>query len=88
MELITLSVKERAARCRLPGTDREITLRATGLWKLVPGEMVTVKPARQWRFAGHPYLSGEIASTRIDAAALGLTPLTLEKMRMWNPEKH
>ncbi len=38
--------------------------------------------------AGHPYLSGEIESTRLDAAALGLVPLRLEPMGMWNPGEH
>ena len=39
---------------------------------MVPGEIVTVKPSKQWRFAGHSYISGEIESTRLDVAALGL----------------
>ena len=37
-----------------------------------------VKSCKQWRYAGHPYLSGEIASTRLDVAVLGLMPLRLE----------
>ncbi|MDP3000716.1 MAG: hypothetical protein Q8N47_24750, partial [Bryobacterales bacterium] len=37
-EFAVLSVKQKAARCRLLGADREITLRATGLWDLYPGE--------------------------------------------------
>jgi hypothetical protein len=37
VELIVLAVKERAARCRLLGSDRIITLRASRLWELVPG---------------------------------------------------
>jgi hypothetical protein len=55
---------------------------------VVPGEIVTVKPRKQWRFAGHPYLSGEIESTRLDVAALGLVPLELEDMGMWDPKEH
>jgi hypothetical protein len=88
VELVTLSVKQRAARCRLLGSDRIITLRASRLWNVVPGEIVTVKPRKQWRYAGHPYLSGEIESTRLDVAALGLVPLGLEDMGMWDPKKH
>ncbi len=88
VELIALSVKERAARCRLPGSDRAITLRATRLWDVVPGEIVTVKPRRQWTYAGHPYLSGEIESTRLDVRALGLVALGLEDMGTWDPEEH
>ena len=86
VELVVLSVKERAARCRLPGSDRVITLRASRLWDVVPGEIVVVKPRKQWSYAGHPYLSGEIESTRLDVAALGLVPLRLEDRGIWNPE--
>jgi hypothetical protein len=88
VDLVALAVKERAARCRLLGSDRVITLRASRLSDLVPGEIVTVKPRKQWRYAGHPYLSGEIESTRLDAAALGLVPLRLENMGMWDPKEH
>jgi hypothetical protein len=88
VELVALAVKERAARCRLLESNRVITLQASGIWDLVPGEIVTVKPRKQWRFAGHPYLSGEIESTRLDVAALGLVPLQLEDMGMWDPKEH
>ena len=88
VELVVLSVKERAARCRPPGSERVITLRASHLWNAVPGEILTVKPQKQWRYAGHPYLSGEIQSTRLDVAALGLVPLGLEDMGMWDREEH
>jgi len=58
--LVALSIMERAARCRLMGSDRIITLRANLLWEVVPGAIVTVTPRKQWRYGGHPYLSGEI----------------------------
>jgi hypothetical protein len=87
VELVALSVKERAARCRLLKSDRIITLRASRLWEVVPGAIVTVKPGKQWRYGGHPYLSGEIQSTRIDVQALGLVPLGLEEMGMWDPKE-
>jgi hypothetical protein len=88
VELIALSVKERVARCRFLGSDRGITLRASRLWEVVPGAIVTVKPRKQWRYAGHPYLSGEIQSTRIDVDTLNLAPLGLEDMGMWDPKEH
>lgn len=80
VELIVLSIKQRVARCFIPGTERIITLRAGRLWDVVPGEIVTVKPSKQWSYAGHPYLSGKIESMRLDVAALGLAPLKLENM--------
>ncbi len=86
VELVALSVKERAARCRLLGSDRVITLRARRLWDVVPGEIIVVKSRKQWSYAGHPYLSGEIESARLDASALGLVPLRLTDQGIWNPE--
>ena len=88
VELIVLSVKQRVARCRILGADRIITLRASRPWELVPGEIATVKPNKQWSYAGHPYLSGKIESSRLDVAALGLLPLGLQEMGIWDPEKH
>jgi hypothetical protein len=88
VELVALSVKQRVARCRVPGTERIITLRASGLWELVPGEIVAIKPKKQWSNAGHPYLSGKIESTRLDVAGLGLVPLKIREMGIWDPEKH
>ncbi len=86
VELVTLAVKERAAQCRLLRSDRIITLRASRLWEVVPGAIVTVTPQKQWRYANHPYLSGEIQSTRIDVKVLDLVPLVLEDMGMWDPK--
>ncbi len=88
VELIILSVKERSARCRLPVSERVITLRASGLWDIVPGETVTIKPRKQWRYAGHPYLSGEIESAELNVAALNHVPLRLEEFGMWDPKEH
>jgi tetratricopeptide (TPR) repeat protein len=85
VDLIVLAVKERAARCRLPGSERIITLRAGSCDSLVPGQIATVEPNKHWRYNGHPYLSGTVASTRIDAAALGLTPLALNESGSWDP---
>ncbi len=83
VELVALSVKGQTARCRLPASDRIITLRASGVYDLIPGEIITVKPKKQWRYGGHPYLSGEIQSTRIDPKALGLVPLGLVNNGIW-----
>lgn len=87
IELVVLAVKERTARCRLVGSAREITLRTAGLWNLIPGEIATIEPRKQWSYAGHPYLSGEIRSTRLDAAALRLVPLRLMPHDMWDPRE-
>ncbi len=88
IELVVLSVKQKAARCRVLGGDQNFTFRARRLWDLVPGEIAVVRPAKQWTYAGAPYLSGAIESTRLDANALGLVPLRLEQQGVWNPAEH
>jgi len=85
LELVVLSVKQTAARCRLLGSDQTFTFRAGRLWDVMPGEIAVVRPAKQWTYAGNPYLSGAIESTRLDARALGLVPLRLEERGLWNP---
>ena len=86
VDLVVLSVKERAARCRMLENDQIITFRASDIWKLVPGEIVTVKPRKMWRYGGHPYLSGGIDGMRLDVEALGLMPLRLENRGDWSPK--
>ncbi|MCX6629647.1 MAG: hypothetical protein NTW28_18675, partial [Candidatus Solibacter sp.] len=53
-ELVVLSVKPKAARCRVLGSDRIFTFRTDGLWRLVPGEIAAVLPGKQWTYAGNP----------------------------------
>ena len=88
VELIVLSVKQKAARCRLLDSEQVVTFRGSRLWDVVPGEIAVIKTDKQWTYAGHPYLSGTIESSRIDAAALGLVPLRLEDRGPWNPLEH
>jgi hypothetical protein len=88
MELIAVAVKGKAVSCRLLGKDRVVTIRPAGLWEVMPGEIIRVAARKQWRYGGHPYLSGEIKAWRLDIVALGLTPLKLEEMGMWDPKDH
>ena len=53
-----------------------------------PGEIAVVRPSKQWNYAGHPYLSGKIESTRLDVDALSLIPLKLEERGIWSPTEH
>ncbi len=85
VELAVLSLKQKAACCRLLNTGDEITLRATRLWDVVPGEIAVVRPHKQWTYAGNPYLSGKIESTRLDVGALALVPLKIEARGVWDP---
>ncbi len=88
IELVVLSVKRRAARCRMLRGGQTFTFRALGLWDVVPGEVAVVRPAKQWTYGGNPYLSGAIEATRLDASALALVPLRLEERGVWNPAEH
>ena len=85
LDLAILAVKQRAARCRLPGSGRILTLRTGSLHRVVAGQIATVQPSKHWRHNGHPYLSGDIISTRVDAATLGLVPLALNSFGEWDP---
>jgi hypothetical protein len=85
LDLIALAVKSGFTSCRLPGSDKVLTLRATNLLDVVPGWIITVQPGRFWVKSGHPYLAGEMLSARLDVAALGLVPLALKEWGLWDP---
>jgi len=86
IDLVIDAVKERAAQCRVLGSERRIILRAGTIERIAPGEIARVDPEKLWTYARHEYLSGEIAETRIDAHALGLVPLKLKDEGLWDPE--
>ncbi len=85
VELAVISVKTNNFRCRVLGSDLIVTFR-TNVWDIVPGEIVAVQLRKFWRYAGHPYLSGEIESVRIEISSLGLKPLLLNDHGMWDPQ--
>jgi hypothetical protein len=84
LDLVVLALRSNSIRCRVLGTEREITLRTAVRWE-VPGEIITVAPTRRWTHAGHPYLSGRVRGSRLDVRALGLAPLGLTSEGDWDP---
>jgi tetratricopeptide (TPR) repeat protein len=86
IELIAVAVKGNAVSCRIVGKEHILTLRPARLWDLVPGEIINVMPRKQWRYKGHPYLSGEIKTWRLNIPALGLIPLKLKERGRWDPK--
>jgi hypothetical protein len=88
VELVVLSMKQNAARCRFLGSVETLTFRAAQPWGIVPGEIVAVRPAKRWTYAGRPYISGMIESARLDVMVLGLLPLRVEQRGIWKPEEH
>lgn len=82
-----LKLNQRSARVRRFLDGEEITYRASGFWKLVPGQIVTLQPERRWTYGGHAYASGSVANPRIEIAALGLKPLRLEDQGLMDPRE-
>jgi tetratricopeptide (TPR) repeat protein len=78
VDAAVLKVGSSMVRIRILGEEASITLRASGVAELVPGQIVTVKIEKRWSFRGDPYASGQIERARIDIAALGLVPLPLD----------
>ncbi|MFN7919491.1 MAG: hypothetical protein U0Q16_05305 [Bryobacteraceae bacterium] len=87
LELAVLSVSRHAAECRILPSQETVTLRNSGKLDLVPGEIAAVKPTKQWTHRGGACLSGIVESTRLDVEALGLTPLRLTPLGMWDPKQ-
>jgi tetratricopeptide (TPR) repeat protein len=85
VDLIALSINRKRARCRLLDTGDTVVLSMSSPSEAVPGEIVTIRPIKQWRYAGLPCLSGTVESVRVDAAALGLVPLRMEALGLWDP---
>ena len=84
VELVVLACKSNAIRGRLLGTVREVTLR-TAVRDEVPGGIITVVPTKLWTHARRAHLEGNVLSSRVDVAALGLEPLILHAQGDWDP---
>lgn len=82
VELVVLSAKLQTAHCGFLRGNGIVELRSRRHW--APGEILQVQLRKPWQ-DGERRLSGEIQASRIDAAALGLTPLRLTPCGEWNP---
>ena len=87
LDLAVLSIDRTAVRCRRLDTSEPVTFRYDEFWKLVPGEIVTVRNPKQRMYRGGVYVSAEIESLRLDVEALKLKPLRLEIRGNWDPAK-
>lgn len=87
IELVALAMKERAVRCKRLSNGESITFRPKRqIWREVPGQILSVRPSKDWTYAGTHYLSGELISARTEIEKLDLTPLKLEDRGMWTPK--
>lgn len=86
VELVALAVKQNAIKTRRIPTGEPITFRPSGgvRWE-VEGQILTVKPSKVWKHGRTDYLSGETVSRRVDIPALGLVPLELHPLGIWDP---
>jgi hypothetical protein len=86
VELIAQVVKLNAIRARYVATGEAVTFRPLGgiRWD-VEGEILTVKPSKVWKHGRTQYISGTVLSRRIDVTALGLIPLELRHLGIWDP---
>ena len=75
--VIRRSVK--AARVRVLATGEVLTVRASDLWHVMPGHVVTLTLTRRWRHLGHLYGEGELRDARIEVQELGLPKLQLQE---------
>jgi hypothetical protein len=85
VELVVVAPRTGAVRCRVLGIGQEITFRSSEVWDVVPAEILTVTVRKQWRYARHRYLSGDLDARRVDVPALGLVPLRLDGEWPWDP---
>lgn len=83
IDLAALVVKSTAIRCKVVSTGQPVTFRHRK--DEVEGEILTVIPAKIWRFNNTWYMTGELISVRMDIPALKLTPLQLYEMLLWEP---
>ena len=77
LEAAVLKVNRQSARVRPLGQDEQITFRASDVYDVVPGHVVTLIVNKRWVWGGHDYASGTIERARIDIDRLGLQPLPL-----------
>lgn len=85
-ELIAIAVKKTSIRCRvLPGREIVNLRPAGGVRFQAEGEVLRVRPYKQWQYARSHYLSGEIIGSRIDGRVLAPVPLKLYERGVWDP---
>lgn len=85
-ELAVLAAGDTTAHCRRLDGPETLVLQ-TRARDLYPGQIVAVRPVREWTRGRQTYLSGEIQGARLDIPRLGLTPLLLTAQNLWDPEK-
>lgn len=79
IEAAVIKVNRVSARVRSLGEDEQVTLRATDVAGMVPGQIATLRLTRRWSYRDHAYAAGVVEDARTDVAKLGLEPLPLSE---------
>lgn len=90
VDLVVIGVQPEHVRCRHIGGRKLLTVRprfARGLDDVVPGEIVTLSDVAIDASGRSSLMVGTITRVRLDAAALGLTPLKLDDQGTWSPSE-
>ncbi len=85
LDLVVLAMRDRNARCRVLASRKKLAFRFRGTLDAVPGEIVTVRPVRQWRFEEHLHLTGRVEGIRLDDEAFRFHRLAVARVGKWNP---
>jgi len=77
-DAVVLKINQRSARVRVLDEVGQVTFRSRDVWRVFPGQLVTLVIEKRWTWRDDAYASGRIENPRIDVAKLGLEPLPLE----------
>lgn len=85
VDMVCLAVRDNSIKVRRLADNKECMLRpSAGVWNEVPGEVVSVRPHKEWTFGRTLYIAGDIVDRRVDLAALRLVPLGLFRRGDWD----
>jgi tetratricopeptide (TPR) repeat protein len=84
---IVPKVNRQSARVRIIGESTAITLRGPGQYNMIPGQVASIVVTKRWKYREHEYATGAAGEKRIDVAALGLEPLPLEDLGVYDIRK-
>lgn len=88
VEFACLGVNETSICARRLSDDRLCVIHRRAPWDWeVEGELLRVRPGREWTFGRTLHIAGEIVESRMDVTALNLTPLGLLRQGTWRPQE-
>jgi hypothetical protein len=85
LDLTVRAVLKTAIRCSLLSTGEPITFRKARYE--VEGEIITVKASKVWQHKNTVYMTGDVIGSRLDVKALGLQPLGIKEVGLWDPSE-